>query len=135
LARIQKSIDETYHHFVSTVSQDRALLFDETDALAQGRIWSGADALKNGLIDNVGGLFDAIHYAAQSVALTHYQVVEYPSVNSIWERMMQSISTESQVSVWSADPQKWTDEIEKAIRQVSQRGIQAKIPFLYTFIF
>jgi len=135
LAIIQKSIDETYHHFVSTVAHDRGLTFEETDALAQGRIWSGVDALNHGLIDQIGGLYDAIRYAALSARLTDYQVVEYPAVHTFWERLMQSVSAQSRASSLGADPQKWTEEIENAIWQAAQRGVQAKTPFMYQIVY
>ena len=134
LKRIQQEIDQVYQQFVATVAQGRDLLYDEADALAQGRIWSGADAVERGLIDRVGGLYDAINYAAKNVGLMQYQVVEHPSTGTFLERVMQSASALSRPSL-NADPQKWAKEIEAAIYQASERGVQAKIPFLYHVIF
>ena len=130
--RIQKFIDQTYNNFVTTVSQDRGLSFEEVDALAQGRIWSGEDAQKNGLTDKIGGLYDAILMAAQLANLTDYQLVEYPAVGTFWERVKHSVSTESRLNSLGADPQKWAEEFENVIRQTVRQEIQAKIPFIYT---
>lgn len=134
LAIIQRGIDEVYHQFVSTVSQNRGLSFEETDALAQGRIWSGGDAQKRGLIDQIGGLYDAIRYAAHSVGTTDYQIVEYPSISTFWDRMKQTVSAQSR-STFPPDPQKWVEEIENALLQEAQTGIQAKVPFLFKLNF
>ncbi|MCL2727475.1 MAG: signal peptide peptidase SppA [Bacteroidales bacterium] len=133
LSRIQQNIDRVYVQFVTTVSLGRGLLYEEADALAQGRIWSGTDAVKNGLIDQIGGLNDAINYAAKSVGLIQYQVVEYPSTGTFLERVRQSTSAMSAGGIpsLSPDPQKWAREIESAIYQASERGVQAKVPFLY----
>ena len=131
LAKIQKEIDDTYRQFVGTVSQERGLLFEEADALAQGRIWSGGDALKNGLIDRIGGLYDAVRYAAQFAKLSDYQVVEYPSTSTFWERMVQTVSAESRVRSLGSDPQKWANEIESTIYQELTQGVQVKLPFIY----
>ena len=138
MARLQKSIDQTYHDFVSTVSQNRSIPYNETDALAQGRIWSGEDARENGLIDQTGGLYDAIQYAAKSAEITEYQTVEYPSVSTFWERIKHTVSTSVQSRTHprlrpiGPDPQKWAEEIENTIRKDSERGIQTKVPFIYT---
>jgi len=133
LSLIQKEIDRTYQQFVTAVSQGRGLVVEEADAWAQGRIWSGTDAVKNGLIDQIGGLYDAIHDAAKVAGLTQYQVVEHPSVSTFFERVMQSASALSSrgVPALHRDPQKWADEIESAIYQASERGVQAKLPFLF----
>jgi len=132
LNRIQKNIDQTYNNFVTTVSQDRGLSFEEVDALAQGRIWSGEDAQKNGLTDKIGGLYDAILMAAQLANLSDYQLVEYPSVDTFWERVMHSVSTESRINSLGTDPQKWAQEFENIVQQSFRQGVQAKIPFVYT---
>ena len=55
---------EGYNLFVSTVAKGRDMTFDEVDAIGQGRVWSGTDALENGLIDYTGGVVDAISHAA-----------------------------------------------------------------------
>ena len=58
---------------------------DSVDAIGQGRVWSGADALNIGLVDSLGGLYDAISYAAAKVGLTKadYQLSRYPVVKEV----------------------------------------------------
>ncbi|MDR2585770.1 MAG: signal peptide peptidase SppA [Prevotellaceae bacterium] len=135
LATLQKEIDDIYLQFVAAVSEDRGLSFEEAEAIAQGRIWSGADAITIGMIDQSGGLVDAIDYAAKVVDLSDYQIVEYPSSNTFLERLMQTVSTSSRINKLVKDPQKWAEEVESMISNESQRGVQVKSPFIYSLQF
>ena len=51
--------------------------------MAQGRVWSGGDALKNGLVDEKGTLLDAVKYAAWRAGLDKYGIVTYPEKNDL----------------------------------------------------
>ena len=77
-----KEIEEIYDNFVKVVSDGRALTVEEVDEIAQGRVWSGADALKIGLCDEKGTLVDAIKYVAGESGLEKYRVVTYPKSKS-----------------------------------------------------
>lgn len=63
-AYIQKSIEEIYAAFLENVSKGRGMSPEDVDEIAQGRVWTGTDALELGLVDEIGGLQDAIAYAA-----------------------------------------------------------------------
>ncbi len=67
---LQLSVDEAYRIFVSKVADAREMSFDRADNLAQGRVWIGSDALSIGLIDEIGGLDDAIESAAALAGLS-----------------------------------------------------------------
>lgn len=85
LAIFQKSVNQTYQLFLDKVAQYRKLPKDKVHQIAQGRIWSGKEAVKIGLVDRIGGLEAAIAYAAQKAQLKDNWVVqEYPNNNS-WE--------------------------------------------------
>ena len=132
LARIQQDIDQTYQHFVETVATGRERPYQEIDALAQGKIWSGIDAYNHQLIDKIGGLTDAIAYAADLAGLGDYQVVEPMSKGSLFERLMQS-SAGTQNRFWpGSNPADWAGEVERVLRQAADRGVQTKLPFAYT---
>ncbi|PZR22684.1 MAG: signal peptide peptidase SppA, partial [Flavobacterium psychrophilum] len=64
-AIIQESVEKVYTTFVSRVAAGRKLTPEQVDAIGQGRVWSGSMALKNGLVDEIGGLDAAIAYAAK----------------------------------------------------------------------
>ena len=75
---ITQSIESVYGTFLKRVADGRKMSIEQVDAVAQGRVWSGADALKVGLIDEMGGLDKAIAYAAKLSKLKTYQTVNYP---------------------------------------------------------
>lgn len=75
---VTESIEFIYETFVNRVAAGRGMTFEQVDAMAQGRVWTGVDALENGLVDELGGLSDAIAYAANKVEIDEYKVVSYP---------------------------------------------------------
>ena len=85
VAYVQKQIEKIYDDFTSLVADGRGISKDSVDAIGQGRVWSGADALNIGLVDTLGGLYDAINYAAARVGLTKadYQLSRYPVVKEV----------------------------------------------------
>ena len=95
VAYVQKQIEKIYDDFTSLVADGRGLSKDSVDAIGQGRVWSGADALNIGLVDTLGGLYDAINYAAARVGLTKadYQLSRYPVVKEVSLLKMLSGST------------------------------------------
>lgn len=85
VAYVQKQIEKIYDDFTSLVADGRGISKDSVDAIGQGRVWSGADALNIGLVDTLGGLYNAINYAAAKVGLTKadYQLSRYPVVKEV----------------------------------------------------
>jgi protease-4 len=87
-AVLQKLVDRIYGQFVEHVAQCRKLTTNQVDEIAQGRVWSGADALKHGLVDELGGLQKAIEVAAKEAKLgANYSVAEYPQPITLAERI------------------------------------------------
>ena len=83
----QKEIEGIYTDFVNVVVQGRGMTFEQVDEIAQGRVWSGKDALVNGLADEKGILLDAIKAAASEAGLTKYKIVTYPAKKSFMKAM------------------------------------------------
>ena len=83
LTRYQADIDGIYDEFVRVVSDGRGMDRDAVDAVAQGRVWSGGDALQIGLADEKGILLDAVKYAAGRAGLDKYGIVTYPEKNDL----------------------------------------------------
>jgi len=67
-----------YDYFVKLVSNNRALSADSVDALSRGRVWTGREALSNGLIDELGGLKRSLDYTAMRLGLKDYRIAVYP---------------------------------------------------------
>jgi protease-4 len=83
LTRYQADLDGIYDEFVRVVSDGRGMDRDAVDAVAQGRVWSGGDALQIGLADEKGILLDAVKYAAGRAGLDKYGIVTYPEKNDL----------------------------------------------------
>jgi protease-4 len=73
-----ESVENIYNTFVSHVAEGRKMTFAQVDAIAQGRVWSGSEALKIGLVDKIGGLNDAIAEAAKIAKIKSYSTQNYP---------------------------------------------------------
>ncbi len=72
---LQSTIEHGYHRFVEIVSESRGMSLEAVDSVAQGQVWTGEDALANGLVDSLGGLQDAVAAAAKLARLTAYEMV------------------------------------------------------------
>lgn len=91
-AAMQENIDSTYEDFISRVARGRNLSVEAVDEIAQGRVWAGGDAIKIGLVDEIGGLKDAIAYAATLASLDNYRVVEFPAVVPMYDQLLSSMN-------------------------------------------
>lgn len=89
---IQRSIESIYKTFTKRVADGRKLSIETVDSLAQGRIYSGKDAVKIGLVDEIGGVEDAIASAASMAKLKEYRLVEYPETKPPFEKFIEKLS-------------------------------------------
>ncbi len=88
LAVFQRLVDWIYGQFVAKVAEGRKLKPSFVEEIAQGRVWSGAEAKKLGLVDEIGGLNEALAYAAKQGGLgADYRVVEYPRSKNLSEEI------------------------------------------------
>ena len=92
LSYMQASVEKIYDKFTSTVSMGRGVSQEYVDSIAQGRVWTGAQAKEIKLVDEIGTLDDAINYAAlasgEEDTLNNIQVVEYPAQKTTMEVLM-----------------------------------------------
>ncbi len=86
--RMQKSVDKIYNIFKSRVADGRKMSVDSVDVIAQGRVWTGSDALANGLVDALGDLDRAVASAASMAELTDYHIATYPDPADQFKRML-----------------------------------------------
>jgi len=92
LAVFQRMVDWIYGEFVGKVADARHLKLDFVQEIAQGRVWSGTEAKKLGLVDEIGGLDAAIKYTAEKAGLgTDYKLVEYPRKKEFGEEIAEMI--------------------------------------------
>ena len=96
-AYMQKSVDDIYEAFLSNVSAGRGMSTEEIDEIAQGRVWTGSDALKIGLVDELGSLSDAVRYAAIAAGdpmadLSSWQIATYPKPQTTIEMLLETLT-------------------------------------------
>ena len=80
LARVQGEVDGIYNQFITRVADGRKLSKERVMQIARGRVWTGKDALKIGLVDQLGSLNDAIAFAVKEVSLKNPKILYYPLV-------------------------------------------------------
>ncbi len=78
VALIQDEVDEIYSMFLSRVAEGRGMTVKQVNNIARGRVWTGKDALKIGLVDELGGITDAINYAAKKAKIKDQKIMYYP---------------------------------------------------------
>jgi len=86
--RVRSLIDETYRDFVQKAADGRDMEFAEMEALARGQVWTGAEAVENGMVDQLGGLraaFEVAKVQAGYPADRQFELLELPSVPNFWD--------------------------------------------------
>ncbi|MCX6152491.1 MAG: signal peptide peptidase SppA [Ignavibacteriales bacterium] len=125
---VQSEVDRIYKSFVSKVSVGRRKSFEEIQKIAQGRVWTGLQAKENGLVDEIGGLKDAIRIAAAKARVKQYSIVEYPTLRSIMKTLLEDFSADAELSFLKL---KLGDNF-RAFDQLKQvgnlKGVQARLP-------
>ena len=106
LALAQARVDDLYNKFLSKVSSSRNIPLATLETIAQGRVWAGSEAVNLKLVDEIGGLHQAVQYAADKVHLgQRYKVKEYPEQSSFLETLAAFFSNqETPVSQAKLDP-------------------------------
>ena len=127
----QNQIDEIYYDFVDRVSKGRNMTFEQVDEIAQGRIWSGIDAKRIGLVDTLGSLDLALSIAANKAAITDYKIVEYPTQKEAFEKIMDLLSSEIKSSISDFTFEQPLNQIHKLADALKYTGIQTRLPFEY----
>jgi protease IV len=93
--RAQASTEEMYALFLKRVADGRKMSTKAVNEIAQGRVWSGVDALKIGLVDKMGGLDQAIKSAAKLAKVKDYRTVSYPSIKDPIQQLVEEFVGES----------------------------------------
>ena len=126
---IQNSVEDIYETFITHVSEGRGIPVRKVDEIGQGRVWSGTDALSIGLIDEIGGLEDAIASAADLSSLEDYRIITLPKKTDMFEEFIESFSAKQNIVLPD-----FLGISEKMINQLeflnSKEKIQARIPFI-----
>ena len=131
---MQASVENIYDKFTTLVSEGRGMSVSRVDEIAQGRVWTGADALGIGLVDEIGTIEDAINYAALSIdgvtGIQDVQVVGYPKPMSSMEMLLESFTGES--NIFAGTP---FEGIAEAFQEFGKQDIgkvYARMPYVIT---
>ena len=128
-----EGVEHIYKTFVAHVAQGRKMTFAQVDSIAQGRVWSGSEALKIGLVDKIGGMDDAIKYAAGLVKLKNYKTEDFPEYEKSIKELFQNLGLPFAKSKESFIKEEFGTETYKIMEQIkriqSKKGIQAIMPF------
>lgn len=128
----QESVEKIYDVFITRVANGRKMTKTQVDAIGQGRVWTGQDALNIGLVDKIGGLNDAIKAAAVLGKTKKYSTVYYPEYEKSFSDLFQQFVpfAQSKQSIIEAEIGKQNYDLLQHIKNLStQKGIQARMMY------
>ena len=127
---MQQSVEDVYQTFIGRVAEGRKITKDQVDSIGQGRVWSGNDALKINLVDEIGGLEKAILYAATKARLKEgeYKLVSMPKKTNPFEKIFKSMEEDLDTKI----KEELGQEAEYFLHLknlINSKGIRARLPF------
>lgn len=134
---IQQGVDDIYFDFISKVGEGRGMTTVMVDSIGQGRVWAGVDAINIGLIDEFGGMQDAILDAADRVNISEADIdikIYTTAKTDKFIEIMKSLDEQEKMSsqvVISEFQQKLLEMYNYVKIMESNNGIQARMPYLY----
>ena len=131
---VLESIEKTYATFLKRVAEGRNMSTAQVDAMAQGRVWTGMDAKKLGLVDEIGGLEAAIKYAAKLGKTTSYRTENFPEYEKNFEDFLSNFTGIAALQTREQLLKEQLGEegfqmLEQIKRVKSRKGIQAMMPY------
>jgi protease-4 len=132
-ASMQLYVDDVYGRFVGLVAEGRSLETQQVDDMAQGRVWVGTDAIGLGLVDEIGGLREAVDYAASLAGFLSkgdYHVVTYPAQLSQTEQLLDLFSGKKEApSILEGTPFEALGKSLKDLRENEPTQVYARLPY------
>jgi protease IV len=126
----QLATNEIYRDFVNKVSQGRKMTFAEVDDIAQGRVWSGIDAIQLKLADKIGGLDDAVEVARNMAGLNErYRIVELPEQEDPIQKIIKDLTENSRLKALQRKLGFVAEYIPILERLVENQGILTRMPY------
>lgn len=126
---ITEMVEAIYDDFISKVAEGRGMTKADVDSIGQGRVWSGVNAIEIGLVDELGGLNDAIKSAAELANIDSYKIKELPRQKEPIEQIMEDFSMEAKAMILG-DELSRTYNYFKVFEETTKRsGIMTRIPY------
>lgn len=127
----KEGIERVYTSFVSKVAEGRNMTIEQVDSIAQGRVWTGKQALENGLVDELGGLEDALSAAADLVDIQEYRIRSYPDHKKELKDMFSGPFGSVKQQMLEEEIGTENLKVYNKLKQFGDwKGLQARLPFL-----
>lgn len=128
---IKEGILDIYDLFSKRVAEGRNLTREQVETIAQGRVWTGADAVKNGLVDELGGLDLALKYAAEAADIQDYKIKEFPVFEKNLDKMLEDLGlAKAKETILAEELGEENYKLLKEVKRLSQKkGAQLSFPF------
>lgn len=125
-AIIQRGVNEGYEVFTQKVADARGTTQEEIKRIASGRVWSGEQAVANGLVDQLGSFNDAVEMAAKAAGIEDdYMVAYYPRKKPFIEEILDKMNSKIQFTLFGVD----ADPTLKKVKELNNlKGLQARLP-------
>lgn len=130
---MQRNVENFYDNFITRVSEGRNKDKAYIDSIARGRVWAGSQAKALGLVDEYGGLKQAIETAARQAGISDYGLIAYPKTKDLTTQLLETLSGENEMKTFAKElgkPYSFFLEL-KSICQM--QGVQARMPYLINF--
>lgn len=126
---ITQMVESIYDDFIGKVANGRGMTKAEVDSIGQGRVWSGVNALEIGLVDELGGLNDAILAAADLADITSYKIKELPKQKEAFEIIMEDFSMKAKAMAMGDELSKTYQYFKIFEETTNRQGIMTRIPY------
>ena len=126
---MQMRIEKIYGDFIGKVAAGRKMRVESVDSIGQGRVWSGASALKIGLVDELGGLKDAVKGAASLAGIDSYSIKELPVLEDPYVRLMTQLGGEVKMNILKKELGESVKYYNLIQEMKDLSGIQARLPY------
>ena len=129
---LQSEVNRIYQTFLKRVADGRNMTTEQVDSIGQGRVWSGEQALANGLVDRLGSIEDAIAAAASKADVEEYQIVKYPAIKDPFAGLLGG--TTDKIKIWYGRSEfgAFYDHYESMKKVLDQTGMMAIMPYQIT---
>lgn len=129
---VQEDIERIYATFIKRVADGRKMTLAQVDSIGQGRVWSGKQALELGLVDELGGMDDALKEAAKLAKIDDYRVRNYPEFEKELFEIFSSLgftSLSAEATLRKELGEENYQLLQKVKKLRSRQGVQALLPF------
>ncbi|MBR1765801.1 MAG: signal peptide peptidase SppA [Bacteroidales bacterium] len=144
MAMMERNVEDFYKVFVGRVAEGRHMTYDDVHRIARGRVWTGVDAKRIGLVDTLGGIDLALGIAAEKAGVESYAVKAYPEEKDVWTQLQELFGdapdSDLNLLVKGLLAYRWktTGKTQKQLSRLEQdllfvgesEGLQARIPFV-----